>query len=128
MRAYAFPELRSTFAGSSRVPDISVFRWERIPRDETGKLLNVFLEPPDIVFEIVSPQQSANALIQRCLWFVANGVHIALLVDPDDESVIAFRAGGSLTVWRGRDRIDLGEMAPDFELTVDALFASLHMP
>ena len=127
-RAFAFSELRVTFAGSSLVPDISVFRWERIPRNETGRILNVFLEPPDIVFEIVSPEQSVNALIQRCLWFVANGVHIALLVDPDDESVIAFRPGEKITVRRRADRIDLGELLPDFDVTVEALFASLHMP
>jgi Uma2 family endonuclease len=127
-RAFAFPELRVTFAGSSRVPDVSVFRWNRIPKDATGRILNVFLEPPDIVFEIVSPEQSVNALIERCLWFVANGVHMALLVDPDDESVIAFRPEERITVRRGADHIDLGELLPDLDLTVDALFASLRMP
>jgi Uma2 family endonuclease len=127
-RALAFSELRSTFAGSSRVPDISVFRWDRISKDDSGRLLKVSLEPPDIVVDIVSPEQSVNSLIQRSLWFVANGVHIALLVDPDDESVIAFLSGEKLTVWRRADRIDLGELLPGFELTVEALFSSLHMP
>ena len=35
--AYAFSELRCTFGGASIVPDISVFRWERIPLDKSGK-------------------------------------------------------------------------------------------
>ena len=30
--ALAFPELRCTFADRSLVPDIAVFRWERIPK------------------------------------------------------------------------------------------------
>jgi Uma2 family endonuclease len=127
-RAFAFPELRVTFAGESKVPDISVFRWERIPRDETGRIRNVVLESPDIVFEIVSREQSVNSLIQRCLWFVDNGVHVAFLVDPGDESVIAFESGEKITVRRGVDRIDLGGLLPDFDLTVEALFASLRMP
>ena len=29
--AYAFPELRCTSAGRSFVPDLSVYRWNRIP-------------------------------------------------------------------------------------------------
>lgn len=127
-RAFAFSELRVTFAGASRVPDISVYAWDRIPREENGRLLNVFLESPDIVFEIVSPEQSVNELIRRSVWFVANGVRLALVVDPADASVIAFRRDKEPIAWRGQDRIDLGELLPNFELTVDALFASLQMP
>lgn len=36
--AMAFPELRTTFSGSSPVPDVSVVRWERLPRDAAGGL------------------------------------------------------------------------------------------
>jgi Uma2 family endonuclease len=127
-KAFAFSELRSSFAGESRVPDVSVFRWDRIPKDETGRLLKVSVEPPDIVFEIVSPEQSVNSLIQRCLWFVGQGVQMALLVDPEDQSVIAFRPGEDIAVWREKDRIDLGGLLPDFDLSVETLFASLNMP
>ncbi len=31
-----FPELRCTFGGRSIVPDVTVFSWDRIPRDEKG--------------------------------------------------------------------------------------------
>src|SRR6478672_8787024 len=41
--ARAFSELRCTFGGRSIVPDISVFLWDRIPRDENGEIANVFL-------------------------------------------------------------------------------------
>src|SRR5579863_4557769 len=36
--ARAFSELRVTFAGRSYVPDVSVFRWERIP-SEAGRIV-----------------------------------------------------------------------------------------
>ncbi|MBI2942387.1 MAG: Uma2 family endonuclease, partial [Chloroflexi bacterium] len=84
--ATAFPELRATFAGRSYVPDVAVYRWERIPRTPSGKVANDFFEPPDIVVEIVSPEQSVNALVRRCLWYGDHGVRVALLVDPQDES------------------------------------------
>jgi Uma2 family endonuclease len=121
----AFPELRVTFAGASRVPDISVFRVERMAVDARGRLANDVLVPPDIAVEIVSPEQSATALVRRCRWYVANGVGIALLVDPDDETVLGFRLDDRLSEWRGADRIDLSEVLPNFDLTVDALFAVL---
>jgi Uma2 family endonuclease len=124
--ARSFPELRTTFAGASRVPDVAVYRWDRIPRDETGQIEDDFLEPPDIAIEIASPEQSVNALVRCCLWYVANGVQIALLVDPADESVLAFRPDSQASAWRASDRIDLREVLPDFELTVEQLFASLR--
>src|SRR5947208_16599976 len=40
--AFAFPELRATYAGISLVPDVSVYRWERIPRDEAGRVADDF--------------------------------------------------------------------------------------
>src|SRR5438067_4854226 len=61
--ARAFPELRTTFAGRSRVPDVSVVGWERIARLPDGKLgAGPLQEPPLIVIEIRSPEQRRNAL------------------------------------------------------------------
>ena len=56
--ASAFPELRATYAGLSRVPDVAVYLWNRIPRLPNGRIANRFTEPPDIAVEIVSPGQS----------------------------------------------------------------------
>ena len=125
--ARAYPELRVTFAGASRVPDIAVFAWDRIPIDDTGRVANDFREPPDIVIEIASPEQSTNTLVRHCLWYVANGVRIALLVDPADESVLLFHPGQEPRVLRGPERIDLGNLLPGFELTAQDLFASLRL-
>lgn len=124
--ARAFPELRSTFGGKSYVPDAAVYRWPRIPRDEEGKLLDDVRIAPDITVEIVSPGQSTNRLIRRCRWYVANGVQIALLIDPDDQSVLAFLPDGAVREWAGADRIDLSTVIPDFELTVEELFTALN--
>ncbi|MBI3979304.1 MAG: Uma2 family endonuclease [Chloroflexi bacterium] len=125
--AWAFAELRTTFGGRSHVPDIAVYRWERIPRTPAGKLADDFIEPPDIVVEIVSPEQSVNALVRRCLWYVDHGVRAALLVDPQDESVLLFRADGRPRVLRQADQIGLSDEIPGFQLTVQALFSVLNV-
>lgn len=123
----AFPELRITLAGLSRVPDISVFRQERIPVNDDGTVADVFTLPPDIAVEIASPDQSVTGLLRKCLWYVANGVAIALLVDPADRSVLAFRPRREMQVLHGDDAIDLGEVLPRFNTTVDELFAELRV-
>jgi Uma2 family endonuclease len=125
--AFAFTELRATYAGVSLVPDVSIFRWSRIPRTDAGIVADDFWEPPDIAIEIVSPQQSVNRLMRRCLRFNEDGVAIALLVDPRDESVIDFRPGAPPRALRGNDQIDLTEVAPGLGLTVRELFDSLRL-
>jgi Uma2 family endonuclease len=45
--AHAFLELRCTFGGSSIVPDVSVFRWDRIPLTSSGRIANRFEIHPD---------------------------------------------------------------------------------
>ncbi len=109
------------------MPDVAVYRWERVPVTERGRVANRFYEPPDVAIEIVSPEQSVNALVRRCLWYVANGVGLALLVDPSDESVLSFRPGQAPRPLAGADRIDLNEILPGFALTVGVLFESLRL-
>lgn len=121
----AFPELRFTFEGRSYVPDVSVYKRERIPRDPDGRVADDFFVPPDITIEILSPGQSLNAVIRRCAWYASNGVAGALLVNPADESVRLFFPGQQPRVLHYQDPIDLGDLLPGFHLTVDQLFDSL---
>lgn len=124
--ARAFSELRVTFGGRSYVPDVSVFRWDRIPCDPDGRVADDFFEPPDLVVEIVSPKQSVNALVRCCLWFTENGVPAPLLVDPADESILRFTPGAPPEVLRGENSIELGSLFPGAQLKVADLFESLY--
>ncbi|HLH23082.1 MAG TPA: Uma2 family endonuclease [Chloroflexota bacterium] len=123
--ARALTELRATFGGRSYVPDVVVFGAERIPRTPEGQIADDVFAPPDIAIEIVSPRQSVTPLVRRCLWYVANGVAAALLVDPRDRSIIVFRTGGQTAAMRGAEVIDLSDVAPGLVFSVDDVFASL---
>lgn len=124
--AFAFTELRTTFSGASLVPDIAVYRWERIPRGSDGRIANVIPGQPDIAIEIVSPSQSVTSLIRTCQRYLDRGVPIALILDADDESVILLK-DGLARVLHGDDRIDLSEVLPGFELTVRQVFSILRL-
>ena len=125
--AIAFVELRTTFGGASLVPDVAVYRWERLPLDAAGNFEDDCREPPDIAIEIVSPKQSTTPLVRRCLWYVDHGVRMAVLIDPQDRSVIVFRPGGRTEALSGTQQIDFSEVLPGFELSVRDLFASLSV-
>lgn len=125
--AMAFTELRVTFGGASRVPDVAVYRWDRIPITPDGTVADDFFDPPDIVVEIASPEQRMAALIEHCNWFVENRVRAAVLVQPSDSSVRLFRPDGEPRTLRGSDPIDLSDILPGFRVTVDELFASLRV-
>ena len=123
----AFPELRTTFGGRSYVPDVALYRWERVPRYARGRVANDFREPPDLVVEIVSPEQSTNSLVRRCLWFVANGVRVALLVDPADDSILVFRPNTVPAGHSGADPIDLGDVVTGLALIPEQVFGALDL-
>lgn len=123
----AFSELRTIFGGAAYVPDVSVYRWERIPRDASGRVADDFTEPPDIAIEIISPGQGVNALIRRSVWYVENGVRVALVVDPEDESVLIFRSAQQVQVARGHNPIELLDVLPDFQFTASNIFAALRI-
>jgi Uma2 family endonuclease len=126
--AMAFTEARSTWSELSQVPDVSVYRWARIPRTADGEIADDLTEPPDIAVEVLSPGQSLRDQTAKCRRYIARGVPIAVLVNPRRErSVRIFRADGSEVTLTGDDRIDLAPVLPGLELTVRALFATLRI-
>ena len=70
--ARAFSELRCTFGGRSTVPDVTVFTWERIPRDDNGAIADSFQAAPDWTIEILSPDQSQTKVIKNILHCLDN--------------------------------------------------------
>ncbi len=124
--AMAFPELRTTFAGASYVPDVALYLWDRIPWDANGEVPDEFYEPPDIAIEILSPEQRRNRLRARCEWYVEHGVRLSLLVDPRTRQVDRFRPGARLETLQGDDQIDFAPILAGLQLTVDELFGWLR--
>lgn len=77
----AFPELRCTFGGRSIVPDASVFRWQRIPFDQSGEIENLFLISPDWTVEILSPERKTTKVIRNILHCIKYGAQLGWLID-----------------------------------------------
>jgi Uma2 family endonuclease len=126
--ARAFTELRTTFTGRSRVPDVSVYHWDRIPRDDTGALAfdNVMI-PPDVAIEIRSPEQTIASQLRRCRDYVDQGVAMAIMVAPEANRLWVFRPQQPELELAADDPIDFEDVFPGFKLTSAEIFAALRI-
>jgi Uma2 family endonuclease len=131
--ARAYPELRCTFGGRSTVPDLAVFSWERIPRDENGEVANIFALAPDWTIEILSPDQSLTKVVRNILHSLAHGTQMGWLIDPEEQLVFVYFAVSEALA---EDRTiavfeEPGEIIPvptfaeSFSLTVGEMFSWL---
>lgn len=124
--ARAFTELRCTFGGRSIVPDIAVFQWARIPRQESGKVANVFALAPDWTIEILSPEQSQTKVTKNILHCLDHGTQMGWLIDPEDQSVFVYLPDQPTAVYdEPGDLIPTPTFAQKFNLSITQLFAWL---
>lgn len=125
--ARAYPELRCTFGGRSTVPDVTVFIWERIPRDQNGEVADRFTIAPDWTIEILSPDQSQTKVVLNILHCLAHGTQMGWLIDPKEKLVFVYFADRTLTVFAAPDdRLPVPTFAESFNLTVGQLFSWLE--
>jgi Uma2 family endonuclease len=125
--ARAFPELRCTFGGRSLVPDAVVFTWERIQRDQDGKVANQFLLAPDWTVEILSPDQSQTKVVRNILHCLDYGTQMGWLIDPDEELVFVYRSDRTITIYeQPQVQLPVPDFASAIQLTVEQVFSWLE--
>ena len=125
--AKAFSELRCVFGEAAIVPDVSVFRWQRIPRTASGRVANRFELHPDWAIEILSPEQSQTKVLANLLHCVEHGTELGWLLDPENESVLAIFPESRVKLYQGTDTLP---MLNDINLVVSAtdVFNWLALP
>lgn len=122
--AYNFPELRCSFDGKSIVPDVAVFRWERIPFLPSRRIANRFEIHPDWAIEILSPEQSQTKLLEKLLHCSRSGTELGWLIIPEEESILAVFAGQRVELYNGAMKLPLID-GIEFELTGETIFSWL---
>ncbi|NES96187.1 MAG: Uma2 family endonuclease, partial [Desertifilum sp. SIO1I2] len=106
-RLIAFPELRCTFGGDSMIPDVAVFRWERIPVTSSGRIANRFETYPDWSIEILSPEQSSTKVLGKLLHCSQQGTELGWLIDPEDESILTIFPEQRVQLLRGNSLLPI---------------------
>lgn len=119
-------ECRIIFDNETYVPDVVVFRWDRIPEGENGQVPEDVYIAPDLVLEILSPGQTMQSAMDRGRELIGHGVIVVVLADPRRQTVRLIRASGEIGPWRGDEAIDLSDVLPGFEISVNGLFLCLR--
>ncbi len=124
--AKAFPELRCTFGGASIIPDISVFRWARIPIESSGKIANRFEIFPNWAIEVLSPDQRPTKVLGNLLHCSCHGTELGWLIDPEEESILVIDATQRVEMLSGTSRLPILN-GVKLELTVEQVFGWLTL-
>lgn len=123
--AKAFPELRCVFGGLAIVPDIAVFRWERIPRLSSGRIANRFEIYPDWAIEILSPDQRYKQVLAKLLHCAEYGTELGWLLDAEDESILVVDRDCRVRELKNKDHLPVLTGIP-LELNVQEVFSWLN--
>lgn len=124
--ARAFPELRCTFGGRSTVPDVTVFSWQNIPRDDNGEIANTFNTAPDWTIEILSPDQNQTKVVKNILHCLDHGTQLGWLIDPSEKLIFAYFPKQQPAFFElDTDVLPVPEFAQSFQLTLGELFGWL---
>ncbi|NJM27108.1 MAG: Uma2 family endonuclease [Pseudanabaena sp. RU_4_16] len=122
--AFAFPELRCTFAGRSIVPDICVFEWENIPLDADGEICNKIELAPDWIIEILSPEQSSILVIDKISFALKHGTKLGWLIAPEERTILTF-CDDRFNSYKGDDILPVLDGFRDWQLSASDLFSLL---
>jgi Uma2 family endonuclease len=118
--------LRCVFGGLAIVPDIAVFRWERIPRSPSGRIANRFEIHPDWAIEILSPDQRYRQVLGKLLHCAEYGTELGWLLDAEDESVLVVDSDRRVREFTNSDRLPV-LTGIDLDLTVEQVFSWLSL-
>ena len=102
-------------------PDVAFVRRERIPA--AGRPRTFWDGAPDLAAEVLSPNDTRNAVATKVAAWLAAGTHVVWVVNPKDETVTVHESGRAPRRLNASDTLDGAPLFPDFRLRVADLFA-----
>ena len=79
--------------------------------------------PPDIAVEVLSPSDNRKAMRGKVREYVAAGVRLVWVVDPEDKTVMVYSGTMRGVEYDEADTLDGGEVLPGFTCKVADFFA-----
>ena len=103
-----------------RKPDLAFISAEKLPLDV--RLRGYSEVVPDLVVEIISPNDRPVVVNDKAQMWLRYGVQLALLVDPETRTVVALSADGPPQTLTEDDTLNLDAALPGFTCPVRDIF------
>ena len=101
-------------------PDAAFVRKDRLPPEaERQKFLRVV---PDLVVEVRSPSDTQREVAAKVALYLALGVRLVWLADPEAKTVTVYRLDREPRVLTVADALDGEDVLPGFSLAVSLIF------
>ena len=103
-----------------REPDIAFTSVARLPADA---VLDGYAEViPDLVVEIVSPDDRPRDLAEKVAMWLSHGVRLVWVVRPASRAIEVHRSGAPIETLGEEATLDGGDVLPGFSCSVGAVF------
>jgi Uma2 family endonuclease len=106
-----------------RKPDGSYISRERLP--EGRPVRGHVRVPPEIAFEVVSPNDHAEDVMAKVVAFLQAGVKLLWVLYPQIKSVLVLQPGGIASCVTVADELTGADALPEFRCRVDEIFAGI---
>ena len=103
-----------------REPDVAFFSAEKLPLDV--RVRGFYEVVPDLVVEIVSPNDGPGSVAQRVAMWHGFGVPLVWAVYPVARTVAVHPLNGTALLYTENDILDGGAVLPDFQCAVRDIF------
>jgi Uma2 family endonuclease len=97
-----------------RAPDAAFVRQERVVRTP-----RFFDGPPDVAFEVISPNDGYSEIEEKTLDWLRSGVKVVVIVDPRTRSARVHRPRGTESV---SEVIEIDDVIPGWRLPLRDIF------
>lgn len=101
-----------------RLPDISFTADTTTPIVKEGAVPRF----PDLAVEVITPSDSYRQMREKAAYYLANGVKLVWLFNPETLLVDVYRANGERLLIGESDVLDGGDVLPGFAMPVSDVF------
>lgn len=117
----------SNWVAGARIPDVIFVEKSRIEQYE-AQVENIDEKPlilvPDLVVEVVSPTDKYSEINVKVDTYLADGVKLIWIVDPQRKTIAAYEDSDSPKTYRVEDTLTGGAVLTNFEVAVKDIFGS----
>ncbi len=124
---YVLPDhYDSNWVTGSRTPDlmfINTERWTEYVKADSDWRDKPFTLVPDLLIEVVSPTDMVSKLDEKIDAYLADGVRLILVVDPQRRKAVVYSPDAEQPLHLAGDaQIDLSDVIPGLQIALPSLF------